>query len=150
MSTNVLIIIPQDPNFLPFNGILERVVAELVRYLSKPKDDFRITITDRVRFIDPGFNLRQIRCPFCNNIIDSTWWQNTMDQAYEGNFSNLKIITPCCQMVTSLNNLYYDWTAGFARSSIEVFDPKGDITQEQQKVIETILGIEIRKIWSHF
>lgn len=150
MSSNVLKIIPQDPYFVPTQEAMELVAEELTRYLSKRKEDIKVITTDKVRFVDPGSNLREIQCPFCCCIIDFDWWQEAMDQLYEEKFKSLAIETPCCYKITSLNNLIYDWTAGFARFSIEVLDPNGDITQEQQKVLETILGYEIRKIWSHY
>ena len=150
MSNNILKIIFQDPCFVPSQASLERVTNELAVYLSKRKEDIQVKITDEVRFVDPGANLHEIKCNFCSSIIDIEWWQEAVDQVYEGHFKSLTVITPCCHQVTSLNSLVYDWTAGFARLSIEIFDPKVDLTQEQQNKLETILGTEIRKIWSHY
>ncbi len=150
MSNNVLKIIPEDPYLFLSQEAMERAPNELARFLSKRKEDIKVITTDDVRFVDPGSNLREIKCPFCFSIIDFEWWQEAMDKAYEENFKSLTIETPCCHKITSLNNLIYDWVAGFARSSIEVIDPNGDITQEQQKALETILGIKVRKIWSHY
>jgi hypothetical protein len=150
MSNNILKIIPEDPYFFPSPEAVESASGELARYLSKRKEDIQVVSTEAVRFVDPGSHLRDIRCPFCGRMLDFEWWQAVMDKADAEKFRSLTTATPCCHNVTSLNNLIYDWAAGFARMSIEVRDPNGDITQEQHTALERLLGTKIRKVLSHY
>ena len=79
------------------------------------------------------------------------WWGQEMDRVYQVNgFQDLNILLPCCQRTSSLNDLIYDWPAGFARFLLEARSPEGDLTHEQIALFESLLGCSIRKIWAHY
>jgi hypothetical protein len=46
-----------------------------------------------------------------------------MDASYRSAFEDLAVRTPCCHTDTTLNELDYDWPAGFARFVLEARNP---------------------------
>ncbi len=54
-----------------------------------------------------------------------------MDRAHDAQFGDLAVIVPCCEMRFSLDDLCYEWPAGFARFLLEARSPENDLTEEQ-------------------
>lgn len=74
-----------------------------------------------------------------------------MDKAYEETrFADLAAILPCCGRLSSLNDLQYDWPAGFARFQLRVRDPGKDIDEAMLQELERILACSLKKVWAHF
>ncbi len=73
-----------------------------------------------------------------------------MDIAHAENFQSLEAQMPCCGKACSLNDLKYEWPAGFARFVIEVENSANLLTAEQRQVVEDKLGCELRAIWAHY
>jgi hypothetical protein len=106
--------------------------------------------TETVEFIDQGGNFERVVCPACSAEIPIGWWQDAMDEAYEGHFENLEVTTPCCQTMTTLNDLQYEWPAGFGRFCLEAMNPNiFPFPREQVDNLAQILGCELRVIWAH-
>lgn len=72
---------------------------------------------DQVRFIDQGGHFEWVRCPACRAELDVSWWRAEMERAYERQFADLTITTPCCAAAPTLNDLGYHWPAGSRDSS---------------------------------
>jgi hypothetical protein len=112
--------------------------------------DIHIICSDEVRFVDPGDNFSRIFCPSCQEELSSDWWGDTMDRAYEKQFLDLAVTVPCCRTTTTLNDLRYEWPAGFARFRLEVRSPGipswGDIPLSS---LEAALGF-LRAIRAHY
>lgn len=149
MSQNILKVIPSSPDFIPSRQAVEKV-RNLVSSVFPHATNIDFHFNENSKFVDPGTNFHSISCPFCGSIIDLSWWQEAMDQASVDNFSDLTIEVPCCSRPTSLNDLIYDWPAGFARFILTVFDPDGDLCSEDVKKIEDALQCRIKKIAAHY
>ena len=145
MSDSFLRLIPVDPTFVPTTEAIGRA-RTLLR--SMVLDQIVTSDTsDEVRFVDQGENFEQLRCPFCEAELDSEWWKDAMDRAYETHFENLKVRVPCCGRETSLNDLDYRGPAGFARFLLEVENPSGDELEAQYIAqLEGVLGTKLRQI----
>ncbi len=73
-----------------------------------------------------------------------------MNAAYETEFRELDTITPCCASNVSLNDLVYEWPAGFARFSLEALNPNiRDLEGEVLRDLEAILSCQLKRIWAH-
>ena len=140
MSDNYLRLIPSSPAFIPDKNAIDKVVFLL-------KEDFP---NPSPQFIDQGVNFERVVCPCCNETLDLRWWQNAMDNAFANKFQNLIVKIPCCGIETTLNDLIYDWPAGFAQFLIEISNPGMDVTDVRLNQLETILGSPLRKIWAHY
>jgi hypothetical protein len=103
--------------------------------------------SDEVQFFDPGENFERVLCPNCRTDVTSSW-PSAMDHAAPTRFSDLRFETPCCGMATDLNQLVYEWPAGFARFVLEVsgFNVGQFLTEEQFESVAQSLGCRVRQI----
>ncbi|WP_053367949.1 hypothetical protein [Bacillus sp. FJAT-27245] len=147
MSDYVIKLLPWHPEFIPsFDAIKE---AELfVKSVSNYFSDIQLLLTDEVRFIDLGENFETVSCQFCHSDLSIDWWVEAMSEADTSQFTNLQVIVPCCHMESSLNDLNYKWNAGFARFSIEFYNPIVDNFEVISEKLEEILSCEFRKVWA--
>lgn len=149
MSDNILTLIPVNETYLPAQTAQKEASTILASFLQGDRE-VHIRITEQVEFIDSGENFETIFCPACNTQISDLWWQQAMDTAHQSQFTDLMIVTPCCQSTVSLNNLIYRWPAGFARFALVVHDPQNDISEEEMESIAEILGCQLREIWRRY
>ena len=149
MSDSILKLIPSSHTYVPKEYSKQRAMASF-DVLFPLADSIHFKQSDNPEFVDPGANLERINCPNCNSVIDETWWKEAMDEAYKNKFMDLSIVVPCCNSKTSLNELKYEWPAGFAKFSIEILIPIRDISDEELQHIETVLKTKLRKIWGHY
>jgi hypothetical protein len=149
MSDTFLRLIPACPECVPDDEAL-RAASHLLASFFPEADEAAFESTERVNFVDPGQNLGRIACPVCGGEIDTAWWQKAMDAAYQTHFSDLSIELPCCKTSSSLNDLLYDWPAGFAKFELTVRNPRarGRVEDAQLEQLETVLGCTLRVIWA--
>jgi hypothetical protein len=149
MSDSILKIIPADPYFIPAENAQQAALKMLLSWLPNA-DIVNGTASDEVNFVDPGLNLLRVICPACGHELDMMDWQGLMDVAFQLQFADLMVMMSCCGAVGSLNDLHYDWPAGFARFILESLNPNGDLDDAQFYELEQILGCALRKIWAQY
>jgi hypothetical protein len=150
MSDNILRLIPTVPDYVPDAEAQNQARKLLASHLPQAREVY-IELSDTVRFVDQGGNFERVRCPVCGVTLETEWWQQAMDTAYETEFRELGITTPCCASGVSLNDLIYDWPAGFARFSLEALNPNvRDLEDKMKRKLEELLGCELRRIWTHY
>lgn len=150
MSDNWLRFIATDPDWVPEAAARDAAVGLLVRWLPEA-DEVTSNISDHVDFIDQGANFERVTCPACGATLSDDWWGVAVDRARETDFEDLSVLTPCCGSTTSLNDLDYDWPAGFARFVIEALNPGvADLTADQTAELAGVLGTGLRRIWAHY
>jgi len=146
MSDNFLILIPTDPHYIPHPDSAQDANDYLLSVLPQAEDIIWMA-SDAITFVDPGNNFERIICPACGTELAMPVWQQMMDAAYQTAFSDLTVTMPCCGVSGSLNDLHYEWPAGFARFSLEALNPNADLDDQQLHTVEELLGCSIRKIW---
>lgn len=150
MSDNFIRFIPVDPAYVADSVVLEQA-REYLSTVVPEATQVTARITDEVVFIDQGANFKRVSCPQCGQELDVAWWQDAMGVADERDFATLQIATPCCGAATSLNDLEYDWPAGFARLVLEAMNPNvRDIDEAEVAALSSILGTPLRRIWAHY
>ncbi len=148
MSTNWLKLIPTNPQYVPDPSASEQARNLFTSYLPKARE-IHIEVYEHVEFINPISNLERISCPSCAQKLDFVWWGYAMDAAFKTRFADLQVTTPCCKSTVSLNDLHYEWPAGFARFVLEAESPGGDLNSAQIETLENVLDCTLRKIWVH-
>jgi len=146
MSDNFLILIPIDPLYIPSPDRAQAANDYLLSILPAAEDIIWMS-SDTVTFVDQGMNFERVSCPACGTELAISNWQQMMDAAYETQFADLNVTMPCCGASGSLNDLHYEWPAGFASFSLEAFNPNADLDDQQLQAVEQILGCPVRKIW---
>ncbi len=148
MSTNWLKLIPTNSEYVPDPSPSEQARNLFASYLPKARE-IHIEVYEHVEFIHQGGNWERVLCPICARELDVVWWGYAMDAAFKTRFADLQVTTPCCKSTLSLNDLHYDWPAGFARFVLQAEDPDGDLNPAQIKTLENVLDCTLRKVWVH-
>jgi len=146
MSDEILSVIPTDPWFVP-DPMARTMGHALFSSFVISADEVNIIAPGEVRFVDPGGNFVSVSCPVCGTDI-SEWWQQASGAAYENQFADLNIVTPCCNSAGSLNDLVYDWPAGFASFILEARNPANDVGEGELKLLSGVLRCDLRIVWS--
>lgn len=147
MSDAIIRLIPTDPTIEPAGEVVEKTVI-LLRGMVPQSESVGVHYWNEIRFVDCGENLTQISCCECGADAGD-WWPDAMNTAHEIQFRDLEIKAPCCGAVVSLNELTYDWPAGFARFAIEVTNPQvRKFSSGQILQIENVLGLKLRQVLS--
>lgn len=150
MSDNILKLIPTDPIYIP-NVRGQEAARNLLASIVPNAEEVSVQVTGKVGFIDCGANLSKIICPHCHSELKINWWHEAMARASANNFQDLMANVPCCNASVSLNELEYDFPAGFARFALEARNP-GVQKVEADKIrrLEFLLGTRLREIWAHY
>jgi hypothetical protein len=127
------------------NDILQNIKSDEVGY-----NEISVVFGQQPVFIDCGSNLECISCPNCNQELPSKWWGQAMNNSYASHFGDLTVTTPCCNTITSLNNLEYDMPCGFASFYISIANPKAEPTQNDLERIESVLGVPVKTVIAHY
>lgn len=150
MSDNYLRIIPIDLLFEPFPEAVDAAMT-LLGQLAPANESIQVRRTDEIRFLDQGENFERVLCPYCRHDLTNvcTVW---MEKSWESRFTVREISLPCCDRSTDLNDLTYEWPAGFARIALEVQNPEPVewLDRNAQEKIEQVLGCGIRQILAHY
>lgn len=148
MSSTILNIISTNPSYVPDKTKQDKAKDLLSKIYIEEKIEFNTT--DTIEFIDQGSNFESVFCNLCGRTIEIEEWQNAMDKAYESQFTDLIFITHCCDKTTSLNDLKYEWPAGFGKFTISVSDAQTEIDEKDLKKLQDILSTTLRIIWAHY
>src|SRR6266511_2909083 len=100
MSDYRVIIIPEDPEFVPDEHARRSAWHCVATFL--PGDTAMAEVTEHPVFVDPGANWSGVRCPACSAALDDSWWADRVDEAYDTHFTDLRVATPCCHNTMSL------------------------------------------------
>ncbi len=73
-----------------------------------------------------------------------------MEEEAEAGYPLRLIELPCCRAKHTVADLKYDWPQGFAKFGVEAMNPDiADLSEENLKEFERLLGCNVRKILQH-
>jgi hypothetical protein len=114
-------------------------------------DSVEVELYDEVTFIDQGANFERLSCAACQADLAMKWWSDQMGRAGDAGFTNLVVTTPCCGTKTSLNDLIYDWPAGFAQAELSVLNPRrGWLDDAELAHVAIELGHPLKQVMAHY
>lgn len=150
MSDDYLRLIPTDPTWRPQAEAAQRAAATLSA-LVPTADGVEAELYDKVTFIDQGANFEQLSCPACHAELAMDWWSDQMGHTGDAGFTDLAVTTPCCRIRTSLNDLVYDWPAGFAQAELSVLNPqRGWLDDAELAQVAIELGHPLKQVMAHY
>ncbi len=147
MPEFVLNIIPTDPGYIPAPAAQQMAFALFSSFVNKA-DDLGILVTDTAIFLDAGKNFESVVCPACGTELNE-WWQTTMQNAYDNQFTDLEVEVPCCGARGSLNDLTYTGPAGFASFRLWARNPVADLDDSQLGLLAGVIKCDLRKITTY-
>ena len=131
---------PVSEKYIPDKEIIE-LVSNILKKRNVGRLNIEFEANNSTQFYDCGENFENILCPFCNNELNIDWWQNEMSEASECDFSILKTITPCCNKESSLNELNYHSSQGFAKFAIKIEDHELDKLMVDEELLSELKNI---------
>jgi hypothetical protein len=138
--------------FVPVEDARERARLLLADLLPEA-DQVTAETHDETVFVDQGENFLRVLCPVCGTELPTGWWTTSMERACESRFVDLDVITPCCGRRSTLNDLNYDWPAGFARFILEACNPgivSRGLDLDDLRRLEEIVGCNLRTVRGHY
>ena len=149
MSEYTIHLIPKDASYIP-PAKAQKTLLEYVIQLDLGEEDIVSVAFDHVRFQDCGANFSKISCPNCSADISVDRWQACMNRNFNGKEFDLKpFSTLCCNFVTNLNELIYDFPQGFSKYRLSIINPKKNIKKNESTTLEKILGCQLNIIHYH-
>ncbi len=148
MSDTFLRIIPTTPSYVPNENYQRNAVTFLTQLF--PGNQIEQEISETIQFIDQGANFESVACNLCGQQLEIEKWQDVMDNAFQNNFDDLKFTTPCCNQITSLNDLDYRMPAGFAKYFLSISNPQRELSRDEISNLKTILDTDIKIVWAHY
>lgn len=147
MATHVLKLIPTDPWLIPPEPRWA-VAAARFHQFAPHAEAIETSSSSTIQFVDPGANFERVCCPACASDI-TDWWTSAMNAAWQAHFTDLSIRVPCCAITTTLNDLQYEWPAGFARFTLAARNPNlgQEMSSEALDELQEILGCRLRQIF---
>jgi hypothetical protein len=143
-------LIPEDPDFVPAADA-RASACEALRAALPRAEEVTESVSETLRFVDPGTNLERILCPACGKDLEREWWQGHLDHAKTRELRNLRVTVPCCGTATSLDRLDYEWPAGFAHFVLEASNPNvSELPGQQMRALGRMLGCRLRQIWARY
>jgi len=136
-------LIPADPNFIPSESALDQAIAHLKSHLT-PAETLDVELFEFPKFIAPNNRILGARCNMCGVALELNWWDSAMNDAWLSHHANLAVHLPCCGQPSTLNDLSYKPTAGFARFRLAL--ESAPLGRLHVAAIENILGCEIKTI----
>ena len=150
MSENLLQLIPQQPPYVPSEEAMFLAEQFLKLHISETSK-VSTEVSNEIRFIDAGANFEWVSCPVCRKKISGEWWSVAMEEAHKTQFSSLEVNVPCCGSQTTLNDLNYNFTQGFARFVLTVKNPGiTEFEEQSREELERIVDCKLRVIWTHY
>lgn len=122
MSDNWIVLIPEDPKFVPTRANRE-LARERFAEIAPNADEIEVEVFKTVRFFDCGNNLERILCPTCRTQIPTNWWQDRMADDYSDGFRLANYPTPCCKAEHTLHELVYEGPQGLGRFALRAMNP---------------------------
>jgi hypothetical protein len=149
MSDKWILLIPEDPHFVP--GVAaQRRACDRLRQIVPDAFEVVAKVSEKVEFFDCGVNFERIVCPACAAEVPIDWWRDRMEEEYDGGYSLASYAMPCCKAQRTLHELVYEWPQGFGRFALEAFNPGiGELSDRDKYELEAILGTELREIYRH-
>lgn len=150
MSDYYISFIPKQPDYISDTQIIQQI--ENLKFEKNDVQRTKLEISEITLFAHCGSNLETIFCPFCKSDL-MEWWGKAMSEASSDgkSFDNLSIQTPCCNNLSSLNDLEYHFDQGFYKTIFTII-PQAEhhlIAEDISLQLEKISGVLWRIIHTH-
>jgi len=148
VSDDILSIIATNPSWQPSAEQANEALGVLTSLL--PGVQVSVDHCRRIEFFDAGSNLIGVTCHLCGADV-FRWWSEAIDSAADNDFVDLMVTTPCCGQSASLNELSYDWPAGFASFALRADNPgRSWLSDAEIDELSGVLGISLRQVMAHY
>ena len=157
MSDSILRLHAADPDYQADAEVAARA-KRAAESMFPGADGIDVEVYPKVTLIDCGENLERIVCPHCGATISNDWWGARMDELADDGWEQADVDastqSPCCGRPVTLRSLIYDWPMGFARFTVDVWNPspwpEGQDPNKPAVALGEVLGVSLRGLWAHY
>jgi hypothetical protein len=147
MSEHWIILIPEDPRFVPDTAKQIRARERLAE-IAPTVAAVESKVYEKITFFDSGENAGGVRCPSCAAKIPHAWWRERMSEDYRSRFRLGVYPMPCCGARHTLHELRYEWPQGFGRFALTARNSDiGKLPERDRQELEAILDAPLRLIY---
>lgn len=157
MSDTILRLYAADPDFRADSSTAARA-RRAAETMFPDADEIDVDVYEHLTLIDCGENLERITCPQCGAPISVEWWSDRMDELAAGGWEQGDVDaptrSPCCGGAVTVRSLNYEWPMGFARFSVDVWNPSpwpdGNDPVGAATALGDAIGVPLRGLWAHY
>jgi hypothetical protein len=157
VSDTILRLYASDPDYRADPPTAARA-KDAAKLMFPGADQIDVEVYSNVTLIDCGENLERIVCPRCGATIAVDWWGARMDEladdAWEQADVDAPTPSPCCGEPVTVRSLIYHWPMGFARFTIDVWNPspwpEDNDPNKPATALGEAIGVRLRGLWAHY
>jgi hypothetical protein len=156
MAEFAIIVVPQDPHFVPSPPAVEAARALMVDFFPERGDEVRQDMSAIPKLITARDAFSSVKCPSCGETVErfdleedddgATWWDRFEEQVENSLDPMTEVIEmPCCQAEVKAGELDLEGEAAFSRFTLSLRDPgeNPSVTKEQCAALEKALGCPV-------
>lgn len=150
MSDDYIKLVPRSPFARPDDDNLTQAVEWLGR-VSPSNDGVEVICDAKPQFHDAGGNWEKTFCPVCRKEVLTDWWQDRMEEDFDGEgFRLASYAMPCCNARLTLNDLDYDWDQAFGVVAVIGQNLNvGRLSPDQIGDAEQLMGTPLTIVYCH-
>jgi hypothetical protein len=157
VSDTILRLYASDPDYRADPPTVARA-KDAAKLTFPGADQIDVEVYPNVTLIDCGENLERIVCPHCGATIGVDWWGDRLDELADNGWETADVDAPArspyCGQPVTLRSLIYDWPVGFARFTIDVWNPspwpESDDPNGPATALGEAVGVQLRGLWAHY
>jgi hypothetical protein len=156
MAEFAIIVVPQDPHFVPSPSAVEAAQALMADFFPDRGDQVGHDTSATPKLITARDAFSSVKCPSCGESVERfdleedddgvTWWDRFEDQLENSVDAMSEVVEmPCCQAEVKAEELDLEGEAAFSRFTLSLRDP-GDnpsVSPEQRSALERTLGCPV-------
>jgi hypothetical protein len=157
VSDTILRLYAADPDYRADPPTAARA-KDALELMFPGADQIDVEVYPTVTLIDCGENLERIVCPHCGATIGVDWWGDRLDELADNGWETADVDAPArspyCGQPVTLRSLIYDWPVGFARFTIDVWNPspwpESDDPNGPATALGEAVGVQHAGLWAHY
>ena len=156
MAEFAIIVVPQDPHFIPSSSAVLAARALMEDFFPDRADQVGHNTSATPKLITERDAFSSVKCPRCGETVERfeleegddglTWWDRFEEQLENSLDPMSEVIEmPCCQAEVKAEEIDLEGGAAFSRFTLSLRDPGEDpsVSPEQRAALETALGCPV-------
>jgi hypothetical protein len=156
MAEFAIIVVPQDPHFVPSSSAVQAAQALMADFFPDRGDEVGQNTSATPQLITSRDAFSSVKCPSCGETVERfeleedddgvTWWDRFEEQLENSRDPMTEVIEmPCCQAEVKAEEIDLESEAAFSRFTLSLRDPgeNPSVSAEQRSALERALGCPV-------
>jgi hypothetical protein len=159
MAEFMIIVVPQDREFVPGQSAIDSAVSLLEQFFPDREGEVRHEIAKAPKLVTTRDAFESLTCPACGEAVErfeleeddngETWWDQFEQELYDSTDAVSEMLDmPCCGARVRAGDLDLGSDGTFVRFVLSINNPGDEVelSSKQAKAIAGALGCEIRSM----